>query len=124
MMNAEQELRVRNGCIFDIDDNPIACLSRTLRRNRDIVCAKIIDKIEFHSGLKFNSFNTRKAENVACKQVACKLLRERCGYTLSQIGEVLGLDHSTVHYNLNCINERLGQPSYKYLTTLYDLCNG
>lgn len=124
MMNAEQDLLVHNGFVFDTDRTPIACLTKTAPRNKDNGCAKIIAKIEYHSGIHLAAFNCRRMENVACKQVACKLLREQCGYTLAQIGEVLRLDHSTIHYNLGCINRRLGHPSYKYLTNLYNLCNG
>lgn len=124
MMNAEQNLRVRNGCIFDTDGNPIACMVRTLKRNKDVVCARVIERVERLSGIRFSAFRNRKAEHVACKQVTIKILRDQYGYTMMQIGDVLGLNHATVSYNLSVVNKRLGHPSFKYLTNLYNLCNG
>lgn len=124
MMNAEQDLRVHNGCIFDIEGNPIACMVRTLKRNKDVVCARVIERVEKLSGVRFSAFRNRKAEHVACKQVTIKILRDQYGYTMMQIGDVLGLNHATVSYNLSVVNKRLGHPSFKYLTNLYHLCNG
>lgn len=70
-----------------------------------------VDK-ENYSNLKYS----RNASVVNIKQVVC-WIAQRYGYSQSEIGRYLGIDHSTVHYNKRKVEDYLSYDT-KYISLL------
>ena len=67
------------------------------------------------SGISTEEYLKRSYKSSTIKSLCCKCLYEKKKLGMSEIGRIIGLNHSTIHYKVNHINGKLKYPSIKLL---------
>jgi chromosomal replication initiation ATPase DnaA len=66
--------------------------------------------------------DSRQADSVMARSVCVFIMRGK-GYSYPELGAVFGKDHATMIHAYKCAYQRIGNPSYKKYTALYQQVN-